>query len=159
MFKDDDFAYTDQITSEQVNFVNTFFELLFDDEKLNEYWDVISDIDKAMAFGYHDANAQYGNRREMIDTILELRDTQRKMFAPVMHDYGVSKTVRYSHYGEAYIYIFENVQVPRVYITPTEAKVYPLRLMIDAKWENKTISAQIKARVYDDSFRSLDLFD
>ncbi|GAB7057659.1 hypothetical protein JCM16163A_44080 [Paenibacillus sp. YK5] len=51
----------------------------------------------------------------------------------------------------------ENVIVPRTYIAPAEEKVSPLRVIIDAKWEDHKIVAKLKVRVYDDSFRTLKL--
>lgn len=154
MLTKENFAYADKITPEQSQFASDFLKVLFEDN-LENYWALVSDIDKGIAFGFHDANIQYNNPRTIIDTILELRDTQRKLFAPVRDNCGVSHTVRYTTHGEAYIYLLENVIVSRTYIAETPAKVYPLRVVIDAKYENHKINARLKVRVYDDTFREM----
>jgi hypothetical protein len=92
----------------------------------------------------------------MITTITELRDKQRELFGKVRENAGISNLVRYTKDGEGYIYLFENIKVSVTYIAETEAVVYPLRVVIDARWEDHKINARLKARVYDDSFRTLE---
>ncbi|WP_127486827.1 hypothetical protein [Paenibacillus ehimensis] len=154
MLTNKDFAYTAELTPDQSQFASEFIDVLFSDD-IERYWNLVSEIDKGIAFGFHDANRQYNNPRKMIDTINELREAHRKLFSPVRENCGVSKTVRYTRDGEAYIYLLENVVVPRTYIAATETKVYPLRVVIEARYENQQITARLKVRVYDDVFRTL----
>lgn len=150
---DKDILFTSKITPEQSAIVSNFIEVLYDDTKLEEYWNMISDIDKAMAFVLYDSEKKNGSTQTQEEWIIELREWQREYYSKVQVDYGVADFVRYTKYGEAYIYLLPNIKVGIKFIAESEHEVYPIRTTIDAKWENKGVSATLKVRLFDDSFR------
>jgi len=150
MLRDENFAATGELNQEQFDFAFGFVEIVFEAD-LQTFWSLVSEVDQARAYEtYKSVQDSYTNFEEYIASV---RENVRSLYSPVQDNAGISQTVRYTDDGEAYIYLFENVQEPEVYEEATEKKVFPVRISYESFFDEGSINLRLKARVYDDSHK------
>ncbi|MEK4878912.1 MULTISPECIES: hypothetical protein [Paenibacillus] len=149
-----------QISKEQSDLAFQFLRVIFSDD-VDEYWRLISKVDKARIFGMHrqyslETGIDSVSFREYVTSIIMPEHAEH--YAKLRNNNpGVSTTLRYTEEGEGLLYLLENVTEPRVYEKETEVKVFPLIVTSDCEYVNGEVNAEWRVRMYNDKlYETLD---
>ncbi len=141
-----------EITKEQSDVAFKFIEALFGDN-VEEYWSLISKVDKARVFGmYRQYTSEHGEQLQFKQYVEHYTKAEQAKLYEGLKDNnpGISKTLRYTEEGEAEVHLHPNVIATRAYIVPTQVRVFPLILTIDSEFNQGEITAEWKVRLYTD---------
>ncbi|MGG3662110.1 hypothetical protein [Bacillus gobiensis] len=145
---------TEKITLEHSNLAFDFLNKVRG-EDVEAYWDLICKVDQARVYGMYRAFmlTKYFDGRTFYDYVKnDFMIEHAKNFEGITGEPGISDRIRYTEQGDILLYLLNDVQVPRVYIAKTEARVFPLTITLDCTYIDNELNAQWKVRIYQDKF-------
>jgi hypothetical protein len=121
--------HNSKITPEMVTAANDFIKALFHGS-LEEYWNVLSDIDQATIYAHYSyiKASRLDDYDGFADYLGQNREEDREDFARLREHCGISNWVKYSPCGDVYLKLFENIRGEVHVIVPTPVDAMPLRL-------------------------------
>lgn len=138
------------VTEEQTNLTFGFIKVLFE-EDVNEYWSLISKVDKARVLGMYKIAKDLKEGISFHDYVkYEFMYPQREIYEKVKENSGLASHLRYTDEGEPVVYLLENITEPIVYEEATQVKVFPVTLTLDTEVNNNEIITIWKVRLYFD---------